>query len=114
MLTSYIKNKIYIVFLILIFSYLVFFFSSFLFQSGLVIYGFENEDIISIASETYIFQGKAEKIKKVLLNNNEILLNQEGKFTKKVYLFPAENIFIFETFSKNGKEKKRLIRIYRE
>ena len=89
-------------------------FLSFYFQDKLILKGFESSDWLVTKQKTYIFQGKTKNIKTILINGKEVTLDIHKNFTKKVYLFPSENIYLFEIFSKSGKHTKRLIHLYRE
>lgn len=112
MLTKITKIKLQIIFFIIIIIYFSIILFYFLTQSQLTIKNFENQNTLTTTQKTFIFQGKATNIKSFKINNKEIYLDENKNFKKKIYLFPHQNKFIFQTLSKTDELKIRHIFIY--
>jgi hypothetical protein len=106
------------IFLIIIFSSIfVFFLFQFkpLFKKHeIIIQDFEKKDFLFTDKKIYNLKGRAEKIKKLLINGKEILLNENYEFNEKLFLFNYENIFYINSLSKTSVETSRKLLIFLE
>lgn len=102
MLTESFKKKIFIFIFFIIFIFSFFQFKKFFIEEDVVIKSFENSHFLETKKDSFLFEGEAEKSKKLYINGKEIFLNEQYQFSEKVFLAEFENTFDIKSISKTG------------
>lgn len=63
---------------------------------------------------TIIIKGQTSRDAKVWINNQELVVDEQGNFKEKIYLLPGENILNFQALNSRGKITFAQRRIFRQ
>jgi hypothetical protein len=72
----------------------------------------EPSDFATISSSTIKIQGKAERVKNLILNGRSISVDELGNFKEDLVVFPGLNIVTLEAHDQFGREINKQIRLY--
>lgn len=100
------KNLIFITLLFLI----IFYFLHFLFDKPYLKLYFPKKDII-VKERVIEVKGKTDPKNELLINNQKVLLKDDGNFSEKITLIRGENTLLIVVRNQQGKERRREIKI---
>ncbi|MFH1392208.1 MAG: hypothetical protein ABIG90_00800 [bacterium] len=68
---------------------------------------------LTIEQETIMIKGQTSRDAKVLINNQEIAVDEQGNFQEEIYLQPGSNILNFQAINSRDKITYAQRRIFR-
>lgn len=109
-LLKYLKIGLIIVLAGILISYAAW--RSFNYAKGPAIEIFEPANGASIASSSVIIKGKGDRVNDVTLNGAELLIDEEGYFSRQVVIFPGMNILTLTARDQFERKTVKEIRLF--
>jgi hypothetical protein len=69
---------------------------------------------IFVENSTFILSGRVRDVTNIYINGEEIFLDSDSNFNKKLYLYKGQNKILIKLLTKGNKELVRFISVYRK